>query len=345
MLTSTTTQRQPKTPVPGNQEERKQSKWPVGYFRPVIRGLMSCVPGLRPILSEKGTGGTNSAAYCYGVWLKHLCLLSESGLDGLPETVVELGPGDSLGVGLAAVLCGVRKYYAVDIIRHANLESNLEILDQLVSLITARAPRPTRGWPDYDHLLDERLFPSWILTEAQLKAALDEDRVASVLRALLRPGESGAPVRITYLAPLADPHALPLPAGSVDVVLSHSVMQYAADLNGAYRSMAGWLRPGGMMSHQIDFREPNLAHKWNGFRAFSELHWRAIRGRRRYIINREPYSAHVRYMLQQNCRLVRNLQEHRQDGIARAELAERWRGISDEDLTCCGAFLQAQKIP
>jgi hypothetical protein len=76
--------------------------------------------------------------YCYEVWLKHLTLLWANGLRTIPDTVAELGPGDSLGTGLAALLSGANHYYALDIIRYADTPRNLMIFDQLVDLFQRR---------------------------------------------------------------------------------------------------------------------------------------------------------------------------------------------------------------
>ena len=68
----------------------------------------------------------------------------------MPNTLAELGPGDSIGVGLASMLCGVNNYYALDVERYANIERNLQVLDELVALFESRSERPTKGWPDFD---------------------------------------------------------------------------------------------------------------------------------------------------------------------------------------------------
>ena len=41
--------------------------------------------------------------------------------------------------------------------------------------------------------------------------------------------------------------------------------------------------------------------------------------------------------------LLKAEQHIRDHGITRAQLAHRWHGISDDDLTCSGAFIQARK--
>ena len=96
-------------------------------IKPFLTGLASYVPGLYNRYA-RGTGGTNSASYCYGIWIKHLTLLGQSGLHEIPNAIAELGPGDSLGVGLAALLSGVNEYYAFDIRKYTNTEKNLKIL-------------------------------------------------------------------------------------------------------------------------------------------------------------------------------------------------------------------------
>src|SRR5690242_13726234 len=66
-------------------------------------GMATYVPGLWHLTGRK-TGGSASARYCYSVWLRHLSMLHESALPTMFETTAELGPGDSLGIGLATML-------------------------------------------------------------------------------------------------------------------------------------------------------------------------------------------------------------------------------------------------
>jgi hypothetical protein len=88
--------------------------------RSLVIGAATYVPGLRR-LTGRTTGGTVSARYCYSVWLRHLCMLHRHGLPTQFETVVELGPGDSLGVGLAALLTGAERYIALDALRYDDI--------------------------------------------------------------------------------------------------------------------------------------------------------------------------------------------------------------------------------
>src|SRR6476659_3956824 len=101
------------------------------YLRPVVKGLATWIPGARRLFAH-GTGGSNNPRYCYSVWLRHLAMARQSGLNTEPLTVAELGPGDSLGLGLCAVLSGSNRFFALDVVTHAQLERNLAMLDALV---------------------------------------------------------------------------------------------------------------------------------------------------------------------------------------------------------------------
>ena len=88
------------------------------WLRHVVCGLLTYIPPIDKRLTNT-TGGTSSARYCYSVWLRHLIRAGETGLSTQPKVVAELGPGDSLGIGLAALVSGSSLYYALDIVPYA----------------------------------------------------------------------------------------------------------------------------------------------------------------------------------------------------------------------------------
>lgn len=310
-------------------------------IKPLAKGLLTFIPGVRSVLPERETGGTISAAYCYNVWLKHLTFLWENGVRSVPSTLAELGPGDSIGVGLAAMLSGVDNYYALDVIRHANVDRNLQIFEDLVALFRTRAARSAKGWPDFDNYLDEKLFPSHILTDELLGKSLSDERVSMIRDALVNPEVHGSRINIKYMVPWSSEKVIE--EETIDVILSHAVLEHIVDLDHTYNSLYRWLKPGGVMSHQIDFSSHGLSREWNGYRAYPELLWKMIMGKRTYLINRQPCSVHTDLMSRNNLRLVCLLKNHREDGIERSKLSAQWKSISDDDLRCSGAFIQARK--
>src|SRR5688500_2028997 len=107
----------------------------------VAKGMATFIPGVTR-LACGGSGGTDSPRYCYAVWLRHLARLAEAGFDTSFPNVAELGPGDSLGIGLCAVLTGSRRYFAFDAKAHARTETNRQTLAELVDLFTRRESIP-----------------------------------------------------------------------------------------------------------------------------------------------------------------------------------------------------------
>ncbi len=310
-------------------------------IKPVVKGLLTFIPGMQSILPSTGTGGTNSAYWCYGIWLKHLTLLWENGTHTIPNTIAELGPGDSIGTGLAAMLCGANNYYAMDVVKHSNIETNLVIFDELIELIKSRAKRPTKGWPDIDKYYDDTLFPSHILTDELLEETLSEKRISAIRNAIKNPEYQNEGVTIKYMVPWSADNTIE--EETVDVILSHSVLQEIAELEGAYRALYLWLKPNGMMTHQIDFGAQYFADTWNGHRAYPEFLWTIIKGRRPYLINRQPPSVHVDFLKKNKFKITCLLKSYREDGIPRSKLSAYWRNITDDDFTCDGAVIQAKK--
>ena len=308
---------------------------------PVARGLLTYVPTINELLpGTAGGGATNSANYCYGVWLKHLTLLHAHGMPSVPPVIAELGPGDSLGVGLCALLSGADNYVGLDVVAHSSSESNQTILSELVRRFRERAPNPDHGWPHFDSYLDARQFPGDILDEELLRRALRPERVEAIRRAVTVPMERD-PVKVEYKAPWFDPHVVE--KDSVDLIVSHSVLEHVDDLPGTYRALYQWLKPGGWMSHQIDFKSHQLSKRWNGYRTCSEGMWTLTVGRRPFLINRQPASVHLRLLQEAGFTVIRQDKHVRDDGIGRSELAPRWAGISDEDLNCSGLYVIARK--
>jgi hypothetical protein len=308
-------------------------------IKPVIKGILTFVPVLRDHLPERGTGGTNSAAYCYEVWMKHLTLLWESGMRRIPDTLAELGPGDSIGIGLAAMLSGVSNYYALDIVKYSNKKMNLLIFDELLELFQTRAARPSKGWPDYDMYLDKDLFPSHILSEDHLHASLARERIASIRDGIIHMNTRKSP--ITYIVPWSSSSCMQ--HNSVDVIISHSVLEHVADLAATYTALYQWLKPGGRMSHQIDFSSHGLSKAWNGHWACSELLWKVIAGNRPFLINRQPISTHVDLMKDNGFQILSVMKYDRNDGIVKSQFSTRWKEISESDSMCSSALIQAKK--
>ena len=308
-------------------------------FKQLKRGLMSYLPGLR-LMHTMGTGNTISSRYCYSVWLRHLVMAHNSGLNDFPLRVAELGPGDSIGIGLAALLSGSERYFAFDVVRHADLKRNLHIFDELIELFQLTADIPGEDeFPRIKPCLSSYSFPFDILGESRLKAALEPSRIANIRASIIDNNREDS--MISYKVPWYDIHDLD--TEKIDMIYSQAVLEHVEELEGTYRAMHEWLRPDGFMSHQIDFKCHGTADEWNGHWRYSDSLWKLIKGRRPYLINREPYSTHVMLLLDTGFKVVHEQRSLAASAMERSSLAERFAGLSDNDLTTSGVFIQALK--
>jgi hypothetical protein len=303
----------------------------------LVKGMKTFIPGWR---YTTGTAGTVSARYCYSVWLRHLVMAKQNGLNPNPHVIAELGPGASLGIGLAALISGSEQYYGLDSVAHAGVDKNLEIFDELVRLFADRTPIPgDQEWPHVEPKLQDYAFPAGILDDGRLRNALDGTRLNKVRASVA--GVRGEGSIVQYKAPWYKEEVLE--AEGVDMIFSQAVLEHVDDLSVAYRAMYAWLKPAGYMSHTIDFTCHETADQWNGHWAYSDLSWKLIRGRRPYLINREPHSTHIALLKQEGFKIVCDHAAKMESRLKPSDLARRFRSISGDDLQTCGTFLQGVK--
>jgi hypothetical protein len=305
--------------------------------RAFASGLASFVPGVRRFM-VRGTGGTCSARYCYTVWMRHLVKAEAAGMPTQHSCVAELGPGDSLGVGLSALLSGAPRYVALDAKSHANPDQNLTIFEELVSLFCRREPIPDDvEFPLVRPKLQDYSFPSRILSEERLASALSPSRIDEIRAAVL--GRSTRGVVLEYRAPWTDPSVV-VP-GSVDFLFSQAVLEHVDDLERTYGAMRAWVKPTAFLSHSIDFTSHSITRSWNGHWTLGDSTWKIVRGTRPYLINRKPLSYHLGLLSKYGFALVHLEKQHALVNPA-FRAAPRFSGMDRADLSTCGAFVQAR---
>lgn len=305
-------------------------------LKQLLHGLSTFLPRGGAPLASPG-GNTQSARYCYAVWLRHLVLAGQHGLNTDPQVVSELGPGNSLGIGLAALISGAHTCYALDVVPHTNLASNLPVFDELCSLFEQRAPIPDQTeFPLLKPVLERYDFPTHLLDETRMATALSPARLQQLRAALQTPSPDGP---IQYQAPWDDPRVVR--DGTVDMILSQAVLEHVDDLPHTYAAMARWLKPDGFMSHQIDFKCHGWAKQWNGHWCYGDLTWKVLRGKQTFAINRAPCSEHLKALNKSGMQVGYAQLATTESSLEPADLAARFRKMPQEDLVTCGAFIQA----
>lgn len=324
---------------------QKLSLLPPNY-QTMIKGVLSYVPGVYTFVDQTRSA---SARYCYSIWMRHLVILWEcGGLRNIPGSLLELGPGSSLGVGLSAMLSGTNQYYALDAIKFTDLKSNMKTLDELVSLFLERSeiPHGSEFTTEVRPPLKSYDFPSHILDDEHLKKSLDPPRINSVKealeRAFLEPQKiMNSPVGIYYVAPWVDKKVVQ--QGAVDIILSNTVLECIENLNDVFENFRYWLSESGAMSHNIDFGCHGYTTKWNGHWACSKTEWTVMKGKRPYLINRAPYSTYSNLFKNKGFKIVCDIRFENRKGIGREELADQFKEMLEDDLYTSGAILQATK--
>ena len=273
-----------------------------------------------------------SARYCYSVWLRHLVAAHENGLTPNLDVVMEVGPGDSIGAGLAALLSGAERYVVVDWVRYTDVAGNLGVFEELLDLFGRRAPIPNdEVFPDVYPKLKGYEFPDGLL------AAPDDSRVRNIRRALADSDSKESCIR--YFAPYAETEVV-VPGGA-DMLFSQAVMEHVDDAAALYRAAHGWLKPGGIASHVIDYRSHGTSRRWNGHWTYSDAAWRFVRGGRPFLLNRLTHADHLELLTASRFDVVADVCTKAATEVSRTALAPRFRAMSEDDLITCGALIQA----
>lgn len=306
----------------------------IPLWRLIAGGLRSMI-----LTPPVGTGGTVSARYCYSVFMRHRVIAAQYGMMQSPTTVVELGPGDSLGIGLMAILTGSQQYVAVDAVRHANTATNLAVFDELVTLLKNKTPIPFDGEcaairPE----LVEYGFPHALFDQQGLISALSPQRLSEIRQALINPSRDGL---IQYHAPLGEMGGIS--AESIDWIFSQAVLEHVDELEETYRQCFRCLKPGGFMTHQIDYQCHETANEWNGHWRYPNWLWALMRGRRPWFVNRLPHSAQRKSQEGAGLSILAEILQKGVHGIKRSQLATPFRSLSDQDLVTAGAMLVSRK--
>lgn len=298
----------------------------------LAKGLLSF--GLQRFRNPHSDSGPGTPLMHYSRFLRFLKLSHAAFPDRkIPQVVAELGPGSSLGFGLACLFSGTQKYFALDLIRQPPSGNILEVFDQMFLLFSNRTPISTEGWCARIFPFAEDLaFPSGILDEETLSQALAPDRIKQLRQNI----EEGKEDFVKYIVPWQE-----RPSGVLenpDWIISNAVLEHVDDLDATYRAFAAWSKPGTVMSHMIDFSSHFMATEWNEHWRIGDRLWKMLRGKRAYFINRVPNGDHITQLGTNNFELLAQQRLRRVDGFLKEDFCERFRNISVEDAATHLAF-------
>ncbi len=202
--------------------------------------LFSVFPKLRPFIERSFYNPLDFRAghivYSQKKFQEFLTRLdSHASLEG--KTILELGPGGSIGFGLLALEAGAKKYIAIDDGQHTFIN-----------------PRQIRR---YRALLgnDENTFKRYFIPAGQSWAY--------------------NPARIEF-ATIDQPSRYSVPDQCVDIIYSCAVLEHVHNLDLCFAEMSRVLKPGGYMYHEVDLRDHIFSQQSLWFLTISEFWFRLL---------------------------------------------------------------------
>jgi len=295
-------------------------------------------PGARISLVHQPLSADEEAGYILHMFEEYRLSLCRIGVDITGRHVLELGPGDNLGVGLLFLAHGAASFTCIDKFQPVRKPGEIAAL---YAAIAARLP-PESG----------EVFRA--LTEG----ATGEDTFTPPA------------IRTLWDCPLEEA-ASRLKGASFDLVISRSVLEYLKDGEAAFAVMDSLLAPGGAMVHKVDCRDDGLfthyGHSPYTFLMISETVYRwmtshTYRPNRRRVswyrsqFARFGYAVHLRItrvmghsreLPDPAPRLVGGVHYNQDDALkvlrSRAHLAQEFAQLPDEDLLTAGFFISAIK--
>lgn len=312
-------------------------------LRPVVGGLLSLIPSYWSI--KKAGKAAGNARYLYSVWLRHLSAAYENGMTTVPNVIAELGPGSSIGFGLAGLLSGASKYYALDVVDLASCHDNVRIFDDLVRLFKNREAIP--GETEFPYVgpnLKSYDFPHYILSEAHLDSCLKHKRIQAIRHAISNWNDrlKNSEILIKYFVPWYNINVMK--KESVDFIFSQAVLEHIEDLENTYKAFYSWLKPGGYMSHQIDFSCHGIANHWNGHWEYSDIMFNIIKGKRKYFLNRAPHSFHLNLAEKYGLKIISDIYVKDVTGIKKDNFSRKHRQFNEDDFFIREAHILSKKI-
>ncbi len=143
-------------------------------------------------------------------------------IDFKGKTVLEVGPGNSLGIGLLFLAHGARKVYLIDRFKHL-------------------------FWDDRDIAYHQEIIMK--IEESSLPFASSAAEAVSFDRGTIVCN----PDKLEYR--FSDSATLPLEASSVDCVFSNAVLEHVHRIKDAIQEFARVTRKGGIGIHEVDLRD------------------------------------------------------------------------------------------
>lgn len=228
------------------------------------------------------------------------------------KVVLEIGPGNSLAIGLLFLVCGARKVYLVDRFKHLFWDKcDIAFHKKLLAKI------------------EEKNFPFASIASKAItfthNGSIDLDSNKLEYR-------------------FGDAANLPLDDCCIDIVFSNAVFEHVHNAGKAINEMGRVTKKGGIGTHEIDLRDHFFQNTPLRLLQYSDLLWNLMTWNRPGYTNRLRLPDYLE-IFRGSGFLVKRLETTREyeGGISSLKIARKFRDYSYEDLRILAFWVLLQK--
>lgn len=259
-----------------------------------IKGLISFIPGVSDLIRKKinTKHSSSNAEFCYNFWFGLLIYLDENNINCDLSNIVELGNGNSIGIGYCALLTRADKYTAIDIYDYRETIFNVELFDEILKLIKEKR----------DIFIDEKLvnirikskkFPEHLINYN----LLDEIRI-NELREQIINKEEGRSITFIFNEKI-------LPLKRFTFAFSRAVMEHVNDPNAVYNNINKILINKSLFINDIEFHSHGISSSIDGHLKINNFIWKIIFGKRDFFLNRYKIIDHQAFLKANNFKTIK----------------------------------------
>lgn len=313
-----------------------------------IEGLISYLPWIYKLLKKTEiagvAGSTSNADYCYNVFWRHVANAEAANVNLLKaencKTLLELGPGGSMGVGLCGLLSGYERYIGVDVVPFAdNVHRNLQVYDELVEMFKQGAPLNCKYsiWPDCSDLE----YPIDKIKKLFDEGFLEDVRIQNIRQTVHGNYFENKGIRIDYYNP--QQALLFVEKDSCDWVFSQAVLEHVTSIDDVHSFVYGSLNADRVCSHTIDFKAHGMSIYDNGHYRWSPFFWKFLNGRRVLLSNRRMPSEHIKILEDLGMEVIKNDLRYVRKELPKRKIHKTFSAFSEGDILTSSSFILAKK--
>lgn len=283
--------------------------------------------------ARKGTGAVNmgkwlsshrDANYAFLVYKYHIGQLRKKCNFYIKDKViVEVGPGSNLGLSLILIASGASKVHNID--KYNSLSQNLSQL--------------------YKELVEKiRRNPNWLFVEE----SVDSETVQKRLKGVITFKDNEAVLnseKVIYNCP-CDAANLPFGDATIDLVLSHAVLEHVTNLPKVISEMARVLKPRGYVSCHIDLRDHRDFNTPLDFLRYPPALWNIINYKGSHG-NRIRFCEYLRLfhragfeVVDCHAQVLKDIPE-----VVKKGFYKKFRNLSEDEISVLRFYLIARRLP